>query len=364
MATQQQTEDNSPHPADRDRQSSGTAMVAGNQSALPVAAGETSSSAIAARARAEVEARFLYAARVPRDFMTSRRRLLDACKRPGFAAKARYAKPIGGGKVFGLSIRFAEEARVLWGNMDVTAMIAFDDAERRIYRVSGVDLETNATDGVDVVIEKFVERRNPSKGSEVIGQRLNTQGIMVYRIAATEDDLLVKVNNQLAKAKRNIILALLPADVKEEAEVQILETQKNEDAKDPQGAVKKIVDAFWPLGVTPAQLVELMGHPVEQTTPAELVLLRTYYQTLSEGEGTWGEIFEAHTAGKRPEATGAAAAASNATTKQGSAGLKERLGEKKAAESGAPAKSAAKESSDLDEDAALLRREQQQEGRK
>src|SRR3954464_1839255 len=104
---------------------------------LPAAAGETSSSAIAAREKASVEARFIMAANRPRDFETSRRRLVDACKRPGFAAMARYSKPVGRERIEGLSIRFAEEARVLWGNMDVTVLLVFDDDMRRIYRVQG-----------------------------------------------------------------------------------------------------------------------------------------------------------------------------------------------------------------------------------
>jgi hypothetical protein len=327
MATQQPPEDDRPHPADQhDVQSKpGTALVGNIQSALPVAAGETSSSAIAARARAEVEARFVYAARFPRVFQTARRRILDACLRPVFAAKARYAKPVGGKAVTGLSIRFAEEARVNWGNMDVTATLVFDDAERRIYRVQGTDLETNATDGVDVMIEKFVERRQPAKGQEVISSRLNTQGQLVYRVAATEDDLLVKVNNQIAKARRNVILTLLPADIKEEAEAQIIETQRNRDAEDPAAARKRLVDAFWAKGVTPEQLIELLGHPIEQVNPAELMLLRTYYQTLDDGEGTWAEIFEAHTNGKKPSVSATTTAETKPAAK-GTEGLKGKLG--------------------------------------
>lgn len=321
MATQQQPVDDRPHPADVENHRGALAPV--GQSALPVAAGETSSSAIAARARAEVEARFVYAMRNPRDFQTARRRILDACKRPRFAEKARYAKPIGGGKVFGLSVRFAEEVRVNWGNLDVTAMLVFDDAERQIYRVQGVDLETNATDGVDVIVEKFVERRQVRDGMEVIGQRVNTGGQIVYKVRATEDDFLVKANNRIAKARRNVILTLIPADIKEEAEAQIIETMRTADAQDPQAAIKKIIDAFWPLGVMPAQIVELLGHPIEQSTPAEIQLLRTYYQTLSEGEGTWAEIFEAHTNGKRPAEGGASA---KAPEPKGTEGLKGKLG--------------------------------------
>lgn len=263
-------------------------------STLPVAAGETSSSAIAARERAAVEARFLVAMQRPRDFDTAFARLTKACARPAFAEVARYAKPVGGQKVHGLSIRFAEEARVLWGNLDVSAFLVFDDEERRIYRVIGTDLETNATDGVDVMVEKFVERRVVRDGMEVIGQRQNTNGQVVYKIRATEDDLIVKVNNQIAKARRNIILSLIPADVKETCENLIIETMANRDAKDPGAARKAIVQSFFALGVEPKQIAELLGHPLETVNPAELTLLRSYYTALKDGEATWAEIVEAH----------------------------------------------------------------------
>jgi hypothetical protein len=293
---------------------------------LPSAPGETSSSAIAAREKAAVEARFVVALNRPRDFETSRRRLMDACKRPAFAEAARYGKPVGREKVYGLSIRFAEEARVLWGNLDVSAFIVFDDDERRIYRIQGTDLETNANEGVDVLIEKFVERRAVRDGMEVVGQRMNTTGQIVYKIRATEDDLLVKVNAHLSKTRRNVILALIPADVKEECEEQCIATLRDGDTVDPTSARKKILDAFWRYGVTPAQIAELLGHPIEQTNPAEMTLLRSYGTALKEGEATWASIFEAHTGNA---AAGSAATQSTTAPTKGTEGLKAAVGKKK-----------------------------------
>lgn len=299
-----------------------TAVTAQPSAGVIAAAGETSSSAIAAREKAAVEARYLVAISRPRDFETGRRRLLDACKRPRFAAAARYSKPVGRERVTGFSIRFAEEARVLWGNIDVTTLLVFDDDSRRIYRVAATDLETNATESVDVMVEKFVERSTVREGQEVLGQRQNTQGRTVYRIRATEDDLTVKVNAIISKYRRNGILSLIPADVKEDCEKQMLATVRDEDAKDPAAARKAIFDAFWDMGVTPAQIGEMLGKPVEQINPAELHMLRTYYTALKEGESTWAEIVEAHTGGKVSTTNGAA------TPTKGTAGLKDALTKK------------------------------------
>lgn len=296
---------------------------------MAMAPGETSSSAIAARERAAVEARFVVAMHRPRNFDDAFARLMTSCERPAFAEVARYSKPIGGGKVHGLSARFAEEARRLWGNMEVTAFLVFDDDTRRFFRVQGTDLETNATDSVDVMIEKFVERRNVKEGMEVIGSRQNTSGQTVYRVRATEDDLLVKVNNHLSKARRNVILSLIPADVKEECERKIIETMTNRDAKDPDEARKKIVFSFHALGVSAVQLTDLLGHPLEQTSPAEMTLLRAYYTALKDSESTWPEIVEGHAA-----TNGTGKVESAAPPKAGAAGLKDSLNKKEGAKAG------------------------------
>lgn len=318
---------------------------------MAIAAGETASSAIAARERAAVEARFLVALHRPRSFDQCRLRLLTACKRPAFAAAARYAKPIGREEITGFSIRFAEEARALWGNLDVSAFLVFDDDERRIYRVIGTDLETNATDGVDVMIEKFVERRNVTSGMEVIGQRANKQGQTVYKVRATEDDLIVKVNAQIAKARRNVILSLIPADVKDECESLCIETSKDADAKDPAAARKQILDAFWQRGVTPEQIAELLGKPLEQINPAEFNLLRQYYTAIKQGEATWQDLVEAH--GKKP-----VSGANGAKGEKGVDALRERLGGKSGKGSPASTQPSVSDSEIEQEDLELSRREE------
>lgn len=282
----------------------------------PVA--ETSSSAVAAREKAAVEARYLMAMGRPRNPDQARLRILDACKRPRFAETAIYAKPVGAKSIEGLSVRFAEEARRGWGNLDVTSMIVFDDAERRIYRVTTTDLETNASESQDVVIEKFVERSSVRSGQTVVSTRTNTGGRTVYRIEADEDALLNKVNAQISKARRNGILAMIPSDIREEAEEQVRATRKRRDAEDPAGARKRILDSFWSIGVTAEQVAEFIGKPLEQVNPAELDLLRSVYTAVKDGEATWADVMESR--------VGAAAPKPNGTAAKGTEGLKARIG--------------------------------------
>jgi len=289
------------------------------------AEGETASSAVAAREKAAVEARFLVALHRPRNPDTARIRILNACQRPRFAEGAKYAKPVGGSKVVGPSIRFVEEALRQWGNIDIQTPVVFDDDERRIVRVSVTDLETNTSFSSDVTLTKTVERRNPKNGDEIVRQRTNSTGQTVYIVRADEDAFLNKQNAGISKAIRNNGLRVVPSDVVEEAMDEVEETLHNEDAKDPSATRKRLTDAFYALGVMPEQIATLLGHALESMTPAELTLLRTIYTALKDNETTWAEALATFGKGEAP-ANGAAKAA---TATKGNAGLKSALAKKK-----------------------------------
>src|SRR5690348_5556972 len=79
-----------------------------------------------AQASAEVQARYIMAIRRPRDWMTVRTRLMQECKRSGFAQTALYAKPAGGSLIVGFSIRFAEAALRCMTNMMPETRIVHD----------------------------------------------------------------------------------------------------------------------------------------------------------------------------------------------------------------------------------------------
>lgn len=286
----------------------------------PIEPAETASTAVAVQARAAVEARYKMALMRPRNWDEVRVRLLAACKRPGFAETARYAKPVGGKSIEGPSIRFAEEALRAMGNAYVETMVIFDDDERRIVRVTVTDLEANLSYPHDITLRKTVERRRLKDGQRSLGERVNSYGDTVYLVEATEDDLLTKQAAHVSKVIRTAALRLLPSDILEEAMEQVLDTVRNRDAKDPDAARKKVCDAFYAIGVSPSDLMTYLGHPLEQTSPAELQLLRTIYTAIKEGEATWPD-----TMAQREDATGRR---TSDAPKAGAAGLKDRLGQK------------------------------------
>lgn len=292
----------------------------------PSRVAETSSSAVAAQAKAQVEARYLMAMNRPRDVMQFRAKLLAECERPNFAQTVEYALPRGGKTISGESIRFVETALRLYQNILSETMVVFDDEERLIQRVTITDLETNTTYYQDVVMRKALERRD-AKGQEVISSRMNSTGQVVHLVRVQDDELAMKVNALASKAIRTNGLRLLPADIVAEAVATARATVARKDAEDPQAALLNIADAFEREGIMPAQLAEFLGHPLaDKVTADELAMLRTAYVALKDRLATWSEIIEKTTPKDDEEGVSKSEA-----KLRGMSALEQKLKEKKAA---------------------------------
>ena len=283
----------------------------------------TAAVAMAERARAEVQARYVVAIQRPRNVDEFRVRLLDHCKRARFAEAARYRKPIGASAIEGASIRFVETALAEYGNVLPESAIVFEDDEQLVLRVTVTDLERNITHAAEATITKRVERRRVRQGQHVISQRMNSSGELVYLVEATDDEVANAKAARESKLIRNLGLRILPRDVVDEAQDQCLATLRDRDAKDPAGERRKLVDAFHAIGVSPSDLVAYLGHPLEQIQPAEIAALREFYTAVRDGDTTWADVLET----KAPR--GEAAPASQPA--RGTAAVKAELAKRQAA---------------------------------
>ena len=307
-----------------DNQSDSTAIVQESSGAMEpfqtpaMATQETSVTAVAAQAKAAVEARFLVALHRPRDVDVVRSRLLKDCRRPRFAEVARYKRPVGKKRengrwvdayAEGPSIRFAEAALRHMGNLDVTNPTIYDDSEKMIVRVTVTDLETNATLSKDILIQKTVERRSLKKDQKPLGSRLNSFGEMVYLVQATEADIKVKEAALVSKVLRTLVCRLVPGDILDEAMELCIQTQLNRASEDPDAARKRIADGFDKLGISPDELKRYLGHELSTCSPAEVVDLRELYTSIKDGMTTWSDVMrdrvdaEAEAEAKRDEST-------------------------------------------------------------
>jgi hypothetical protein len=255
---------------------------------------ETASSAVAAQAKAMVEARYVMALQRPRIWEQVRQNLLEECKRPSFAnnKSTLYSKPIGGGTVKGLGIRFVEVALRCMTNVMIETTMIFEDEVKEIHRVSMTDLESNITYPLDIRVSKTVERSKPMDDGSYISVRKNSWGKDTYTVPANDDDLLNKRGAQVSKAIRTLGLRIIPGDLRDDAEEAIIRIRNDQAAKDPGAERKKIADAFANIGVKAADLIKYLGHGLDTCSPAELVDLRGIWGAISDGEATWKTVME------------------------------------------------------------------------
>ena len=244
--------------------------------------------AAAESVKARIQSAYVMAMQRPRNEMQSRSRILEACKRPEFAGRVEYAKPVGGKKMVGPSIRFAELAVREWGNVITETQLVYEDERVRRIKVTVIDLETNATFGKEVQINKTIERKE-GKGREIVGERTNTYGDKVFIVLATEDEMHSKEAALISKVIRNEGLRLIPSDIVDEAIEVARSTIHNRDAKDPKAATKKLVDAFGNIGIAPKHLEKYLSHSLDIVSPSELQDLRGIYQAISSGESSWAD---------------------------------------------------------------------------
>ncbi len=246
--------------------------------------------AAAQHAVAQIQARATIALARPRDIDLFRTRMMKDCSRPGFADKA-YYEVKNRGK--GLSIRFAESVLRNYGNLYTEAIVVDDNPQVIVIRVSVTDLETNACMTKDVPVEKTMERKyKPADESIILGQRLNSRGEDLYILRATSEESLGKVNANISKAMRTLILKFVPFDIVEECEKKIKQTNRQRDKEDPDAAKHRLVDSFATVGVTPADLAGFLGKSLQRLQPADLEELRGIWGSLVNGDISWEAILE------------------------------------------------------------------------
>lgn len=261
---------------------------------------DVAASASASLAKATIEAKFVIALRPEnrRSVMAARASILEACQRPKFAEGAMYhvkrgSKQNANGQwvdnlIEGPSIRFAETALQAWKNVDVSQVIAWENDEYRLVRITVTDLENNISYTDEAMLAKTIERSKLKQGQEAIARRTNSDGREVFIVRATDEEMQNKTNIAKSKSIRNSGLRLIPEDIVEEAMEAVVRTNEK-GGDDPKAGIKKVLDAFSALGVSPSEVEAYLDHPLETISPKELTSLRAMYTALRDGETTWND---------------------------------------------------------------------------
>jgi len=243
--------------------------------------------------QAEMLSRYHMALMLPRNWVSVNSKLLAACENPDFAKTAFYSKPAGDKKIEGLSVRFAELAQQLMRNISIDTSPEMEDSLSVHYRMTVTDMESNTPTSETFKVEKTVERRYKDEDTTVLSQRKNSYGDTVYLVPATEDQITTKLRAQMAKVKRQLILSLVPAEIRAQCLARCKEIALSSDSKDPQAATKNIVSAFLSIGVDVPDLKEYLGHSPASLVTKEIEDLRGIYALIRDGEMTWTDVIEA-----------------------------------------------------------------------
>ena len=137
-------------------------------------------------------------------------------------------------------------------------------------------------------------------GQRPIRSRVNSYGDLVHLIPATEDDLRTKQGAEVAKARRQGVIHLRAwGDILDECLSQVLTTQSDEDAADPDSARKLILDAFTGIGAHAVAARRVPRHDLAGASPAEMAELRAVFAAIREGDATWPDVLATKT--NKPE---------------------------------------------------------------
>lgn len=225
------------------------------------------------RAVAEVQAALFIARTNPRDQKRAMDRILNACCRPSLAESAIYAYARGGSSITGPSIRLAEAVAQQWGNMQFGIRELSNQGGKSEVQAFAWDVETNTRREITFTVPHI---RHTKKGS--------------YKLEDPRD-IYELVANQGARRLRACILAVVPGDVVEAAVNQCQITLQSHTDVTAEG-IKKLIEAFEPMGVTKTQIEKFCQCRAEAIKPAQIVRLRSIYTSLRDGMSSPSDWFE------------------------------------------------------------------------
>jgi hypothetical protein len=228
-----------------------------------------------ARAVAEVAAAVQVAQQNPRDMGRAWAEMQAACGRLALAERAFYAVPNRGQ---GPSVHLARELLRIWGNADAGVHELSRDDERGISEVRAFawDQQTNV---------------RQSRTLQIPHARMRGRN----RTALTDlGDIYLNNQNVGARAVRECIFTILPADFVAEAQDICRTTIERGDGKPLVDRVAEMVAGFKStLGVTVPMIEARLGRTRGQWTAADVAELRVVFSSIQRRETTVDDEFPA-----------------------------------------------------------------------
>lgn len=226
------------------------------------------------RAIAEAQGKLVIAKRFPRDPVAAFAAAMQACQRKGLAEKAFYSYPRGNETVTGPTIRFAEELARCWGNVDYGIKELSQDEGKSEMQAYAWDLETNT-----VSVQNFT---NPH--IREVGRQMKT--------LTSIRDIYENNANMAARRLRSRILAILPADLVDEAIKQCRQTLAGKSDEPLIDRVRKMVVAFEKIGVSRELIEGRLKRKIETMTADDFADYIGIYNGIKDGTTKAGDWFD------------------------------------------------------------------------
>lgn len=219
----------------------------------------------------EIKGKMFLARQFPRDPEWSLQSALKECQRKELAEAAQYEFPKGDSVVKGPSIRLVEVLARHWGNI-TSGVDELDskDGETTI-KAYAWDLETNVSDSKTFTVK---HERSVGRGDNRRIKKLTD-----------ERDIYEMVANKGARRKRACLLSVLPGWYVDAAVTACEETLRKSltEGKSMEEVISSIVSAFSEFDISPAQIEDKLGKPVESLSKNDVVKLRHLYSAIKDG---------------------------------------------------------------------------------
>lgn len=235
------------------------------------------------RAVAQVQAAVMSARQYPRDTASALRRVQDECRQPHLAQRAFFRYSRGGSAITGPSVHLARTLARCWGNIDfgLVELDRNDEAGVSEMLAYAADLESNARSSTT-----FLVPHTRSAGGDL-------------KALSDPRDIYEMLANQGARRMREMIFAVLPAWLVEQAKEQCMTTLERGNGDPLPVRISKAVNTFAEkYGVSLDRLERALGTDEEPKRSGiwealDVARLQTIYQALHNGETTVDEEFPA-----------------------------------------------------------------------
>lgn len=223
---------------------------------------------------ASIQGAIFMAKQFPRNPERAREKIMKMCDVQSLAIRSMYAySRTGTGEITGPSIHLAKSMAQAWGNIQYGIRELEQREGESVVEAFSWDLESNTKASRVFTVPHVLHTKTYDKKLD--------DPRSIYEMVA----------NNGSRRLRACILDVLPPDIVEEA-VEHCKATQNAMVTITPDTLKKLLDAFAELGVTKAMIEAKINHKYESITPVQIINMRSYYESITNGEQSVGDFFD------------------------------------------------------------------------